>query len=238
MIKAFSRYRTVVIFSLIIVCAVLLRFWTLSEVPYGFQTDEAIIADNARSILETGRDTNNVLFPLQTEVFGDYNPTGAAYLTILPIKILGSTIFATRSVGALLSVLTVVAVFFFAYALFENVPISLLSSFFFAFSPWDIILSRSSEETIASLFFLMVGFALLVFGIRKMRLFPVFLSTLVLFISYFMYFTPRFFVPAMFFFALAIFYKQIAKQRVFLISTIFLLCLFKCTFCLFGFWYK
>lgn len=187
-----------VLFIVILAIALFVRFYDLSNVPNGFHIDEAIIADNANFILNTGRDTNNNFLPLQTEVFGDYNPTGYAYLAVVPIKILGLTIFAARSVGAMLGVLAVLGVGFLTYALFEKKNLSLLAAFFTALSPWDIILSRSTEETASSLVFIVFGFALLIWAIKKEKIKYLIFGTLLLFISYFMYFTPRFFIPLIF----------------------------------------
>jgi 4-amino-4-deoxy-L-arabinose transferase-like glycosyltransferase len=145
----------------ILLIALFARTYNLSSVPSGFHIDEAIIADNAYSIMKTGKDTDNHFLPLQTEVFGDYNPTGYAYLAILPIRLFGLTIAAARSVGAVLGVFAVLAVFFLTYSIFERTDLSLLSSLLVALSPWDIVLSRSTEETAASLVFIVFGFACL-----------------------------------------------------------------------------
>ncbi|MGA2911245.1 MAG: hypothetical protein ABSE17_01210 [Candidatus Levyibacteriota bacterium] len=182
----------------ILLIALFARTYQLSSVPNGFHIDEAIIADNAYSIMHTGRDTDNNFLPLQTEVFGDYNPTGYAYLAILPIRFLGLTITAARSVGAILGVFAVLAVFFLAYSIFERINLSLLTSLFIALSPWDIVLSRSTEETAASLVFIVLGFACLIWSIKKQKIRYLLLATTSLFISYFMYFTPRLFVPLLF----------------------------------------
>lgn len=188
-----------VILIIITLFALVLRFYQLGTIPFGFHIDEAIIADNANFILHTGRDTNNAFLPLQTEVFGDYNPTGYAYLAILPIKIFGLNEFATRFPGALLNSLAVLACFFLIYALFENISLSLLTAFLFSVSPWSIVLSRSSEETVASFFFVVLGFAFLFYSIRKEQIRYLVIATLLLIMSYFMYFTPRIFVPIFFF---------------------------------------
>jgi hypothetical protein len=184
-----------ILLGIILVLSLFVRFYNLTNIPSGFHIDEAIIADNAYSIMKTGKDTDNNFLPLQTEQFGDYNPTGYAYLAILPIKFLGLTIFAARSVGAVLSVLTVLGVFFLTYAFFERKNLSLLTALFVALSPWDIVLSRSTEETVSALVFIVFGFAFLIWGIKKERIRYLLLATILLFISYFMYFTPRLFVP-------------------------------------------
>ena len=179
----------------ILLFAVVTRFYNLSAVTSGFHIDEAIIADNAYSIMQTGKDTDNNFLPLQTEQFGDFNPTGYAYLAIIPIKILGLTIFAARSVGAALSVLTVLGVFLLTYSIFERKNLSLLTALLVALSPWDIVLSRSTEETVSALVFIVFGFASLIWGIKKEKVRYLLLAAAALFISFFMYFTPRLFVP-------------------------------------------
>jgi len=193
-----QKLLTLILLGGILLIALFARTYQLSSVPNGFHIDEAIIADNAYSIMHTGRDTNNNFLPLQTEVFGDYNPTGYAYLAIIPIRFLGLTITAARSVGAILGVLAVLAVFFLAYAVFERVSLSLLASLLVALSPWDIVLSRSTEETAASLVFIVLGFACLIWSIKKEKIRYLLLATALLFASYFMYFTPRLFVPLLF----------------------------------------
>lgn len=190
-----SNLLTAGILCIILALSLFVRVYNLGTIPSGFHIDEAIIADNAYSIMQTGKDTDNNFLPLQTEQFGDYNPTGYAYLAILPIKLLGLTIFAARSVGVVLSVLTVLGVFFLTYSIFERKNLSLLSALFMALSPWDIVLSRSTEETVASLVFIVFGFAFLIWGIKKEKIRYLLLATATLFISYFMYFTPRLFVP-------------------------------------------
>jgi 4-amino-4-deoxy-L-arabinose transferase-like glycosyltransferase len=175
-----------------------LRFFQLGTIPVGFHIDEAIIGDNANFLLHTAHDTDNSFLPLQTEVFGDYNPTGYAYLAMLPIKILGLNEFATRLPGALLSAFSVLACFFLIFALFEDIWLSLLAAFLVSVSPWSIVLSRSTEETVVAFFFVVLGFAFLLYSLRKEKIMYLVAATITLFISYFMYFTPRLFVPILF----------------------------------------
>ncbi len=200
---------------------VFFRFTHLATIPVGFHLDEAIIGDNANFILHTGRDTDNAFLPLQTEVFGDYNPTGYAYLAIPSIKVLGLTEFATRFPGAFLGSLTVFATFFLVFALLESAPIALLAAAFFAVSPWDIVLSRSSEETAVALFFVVSGFALLIYSMRKESVAYLIGAFVFLVLSYFMYFTPRVFVP-LFFLSLFLPWKYWWKKRHELFTKLFI----------------
>jgi 4-amino-4-deoxy-L-arabinose transferase-like glycosyltransferase len=191
----YRKHFTLIILLLIFLIGFTLRFILLDKIPNGLHIDEAINGVNANSILQTGKDTNNTWFPLQTEVFGDYNPTGYSYLAIIPIKIFGLTEFATRFPGALLGSLTILALYLLSYSIFKDKKISLLSAFLLAINPWHVVLSRSSEETLVSLFFVVLGFALIFFSIRNQRIKLLILGVLILIISYFTYFTPRVFIP-------------------------------------------
>lgn len=185
-------------FLVVLILSFFVRFYRLSDFPIGFHIDEAINGVNGYFLLQTGKDSNNNKFPLQTEVFGDYNPTGYSYLTILPIKLFGLNEFSTRFPGALLGVLTILACFLLTFSIFKNKTVSLLSAFLIAISPWHIVLSRSSEETLVSLFFITLGFALVFLSFDNQKIKFLILAVLLLGVSYFMYFTPRVFVPLLF----------------------------------------
>lgn len=173
-------------------------------------------------IMQTGRDTNRSFLPLQTEVFGDYNPTGYVYLLIPLIKIFGFNIFSTRFVDAFFGSLAVFAVYFLVVSLFQNKTLALLSAGLFAFSPWDIVLSRSSEQAGLAVFFTVFGFGLLIYSIRKENIQYLILSCVFLLLSYFMYFTPRLFVPLLYL-SFFIYWKYWWKKRKELFTRLFIL---------------
>ncbi|MBI2420747.1 MAG: glycosyltransferase family 39 protein [Candidatus Levybacteria bacterium] len=213
MINILQKKHLLVILSLIFLIGIFLRFYRLSEFPVGFHIDEAISAVNGYFISQTGKDSNNDRFPLQTEVFGDYNPTGYAYLTIFPIKLFGLNEFSTRFPGALLGALTILACFLLAYSLFKNKTVSLLSAFLVAISPWHINFSRSSEETLISLFFVVLGFALIFLSFANQKIKFIIFGTMLLIVSYFMYFTPRIFVPLIFLAILVLLFNFWHEQK-------------------------
>lgn len=195
MINFFNRNIFLITLLWIFLFGIFLRFYQLSQIPNGFHIDEAINGVNGYFILQTGKDSNNKRFPLQTEVFGDYNPTGYSYLTILPIKLFGLNEFSTRFPGSFLGSLTILASFLLAFSIFKNKKIGLLSAFLIAISPWHIVFSRSSEQTVVSLFFVVLGFALVFLSFENKKLKLLIPGILLLTISFFMYFTPRVFVP-------------------------------------------
>lgn len=202
--------RTWLALFLIILLATILRFWKLSEYPVGFHMDEASKGYSAYSLLKTGRDDNNNRFPLYIDIFGDNSPAGYHYLTIIPVAFFGLTEFAVRFPGAFFGVFSIFACYFFAYSLFENKKISLLSALFLAISPWHINLSRASSESQIALFFILLGFSFVFRSLKKQSIKHLILGISLLSISFFFYQTPRVFVPLLFL-AVGIFYFLVWK---------------------------
>lgn len=199
MIKKISKfkYTSIITVFVIFVFALVLRLVLLSEFPVGFQTDEAILGDTGYSILKTARDTDGVLFPMYTEVFGDYIPTGYHVLTIPFIMVFGLTEFAVRLPGAIFGALTVFPVYFLATVFFRKKSIALLCSLFFAIAPWSLILSRGSSEASVATFFVLGGFAFFLDSFKNHKISYLLYSAILFTVSFFIYHTPRLFVPLM-----------------------------------------
>lgn len=189
---------------LIFIIGLALRFYNLSSFPVGFHIDEASKGYSAYSILKTGRDDNGNFLPLYIDIFGDNSPAGYHYTAIIPVAIFGLTEFAVRSPGALFGALTILVFYFFAYALFQDKKVSLVSSLILAISPWHINLSRASSESLISLFFILLGFGFIIRSLKKQNLIYIMLGTVFLAVSFLFYQTPRFFVPFMFFLMLGL----------------------------------
>lgn len=188
--------------SLIVIFAIalFLRLYKLSSYPVGFHIDEANLGYNAYSLLLTGKDDSGKPFPLYTSMFDDNNPTGYHYLAIPSVKLFGLNEFATRFPAAFFGSLTIFAMYFFSQVLFGSRKISLTASFFLAIAPWHINFSRGSAETLVALFFVLLGFAFVIRGITQSRSTRSFIiGAILLAASFFIYPTPRIFVPLLLF---------------------------------------
>lgn len=186
------------VFIGIILLASFLRLSNLDTFPVGFHIDEASLGYNGYSLLLTGKDDNGNKLPLYIDIFGDQRPSGYHYLTIIPIKLFGLTEFATRLPGAMFGIFSIIAIFIFTNSMFQNKKLALLSSFLLAISPWHIVLSRASAETIVALFFILIGFSLILISLRNKKSLFLLIGTLFLIVSFFFYHTPRVFVPLLF----------------------------------------
>ncbi len=225
MINFFHKHATLIILFTIFLIGMFLRFYQLERIPSGFHIDEAINGVNGYFILHTGRDSNNNLLPFQTEVFGDYNPTGYAYLTILPIKLFGLNEYSTRFPGAMLGSLSILAFFLLSFSIFRNKSIAALSAFLVAISPWHIVFSRSSEQTLIAVFFVILGFALVILSYQNNRLRLLIPGVTLLMLSFFMYFTPRVFIPLLLGFIIFLYkiWKKNVEYRNFFLGSFLLL---------------
>lgn len=180
---------------LVVLFAGFLRLYRLDSYPVGFHIDEASLGYNGYSMLKTGKDEHGNRLPLYIDMFGDNRPSGYHYLTIAPIAVFGLNEFATRLPGTVFGTLTVVAFYFFVLVLFKDKKLALLCSFLMAISPWHIVSSRASAESVVALFFIITGFACIVRSLehQDIRLSIFGFSSLVS--SFFFYHTPRIFVP-------------------------------------------
>lgn len=141
----------------IIALSAVLRFYNLSNIPAGFNDDEAAFGYNAYSITKIGKDEWGKMLPFPVfESFGDWKLVGYLYLTAISTSIFGLSEFATRFPSALFGVFTVFATYLLAKELF-NKRIALLASLLIAISPWHVIASRNAFESDLLSFFITLG---------------------------------------------------------------------------------
>lgn len=160
-----------ILLILIIILAVVLRLYKLSELP-ALNADEAAIGYNAYSLLETGKDEHGNSWPIHFQSFNDYKP-GLYFYIIMPfVELFGLNELAVRLPGAMFGVGTVIAVWFLANELFPKKKwLSELSALFLAISPWHLHFSRGGWEVNVATFFLSLGLLFFLKGIKNARWF-------------------------------------------------------------------
>src|SRR5258708_419385 len=150
----------------IIVLAFALRFYRLDSFP-ALNADEAAIGYNAYSLIQTGKDEHGHAWPIHFQSFNDYKPGLYFYLVLPFIKILGLNELAVRLPNAILSVATVLVVYFLVKELFKKDSIALTSALFLAISPWHIHFSRGGWEANTATFFITTGIWLFIKSINS-----------------------------------------------------------------------
>ncbi len=151
------------ILLLIILLAIVLRFYKLGANPPSLYWDEVSLGYNAYSILKTAHDEHGVFMPLTNfGAFGDYKPPGYIYATVPSIYIFGLNEFAVRFPSALFGVFTVILTYFLAKKIFENEAVAQIASLFLAISPWHLQFSRAAFESNMAIFFSVLGIYLFI----------------------------------------------------------------------------
>lgn len=202
-------FKTKLILIFIIVIAIILRFWQLGNVPISPDWDEASLAYNAYSILNTGRDEYGKLLPISLESFGDYKPALYAYLAIPSIFLFDISTFAIRFPSAVIGAISVLLTFLLVKELFKNEKIALLSSFVLAISPWHIQFSRTAFEANLGVFLNILTALLFIKGLKRPYL--LFCSAITSGLSIYTYQSEKIFAP-LFMLLLVIIFRNELKE--------------------------
>lgn len=192
-----KKYIVVFVFIL----ALFLRFYNLGINPPALTWDEVSWGYNAYTLGQTGHDEFSKFLPITyLESFGDFKPPMYAYLSIIPIKMLGISAVSTRFVSALFGSVTVIVAYFLVLTLFNKSKykknIAILSAFLLAISPWHILLSRAAFEANVASFFITLGVYLFLLSTNTRLKTWMFTASLVSFVAAMYTFnTSRVFLP-------------------------------------------
>jgi len=154
--------RYIYVLFIIVVLALGLRLYKVSENPPAMSWDEVSIGYNAYSILKTGKDEHGIFMPVDAFAsYGDYKPPLAIYITVPFIAVFGFNELAVRLPFVIFGTLTVLMTYYLVLELFQKSKIkyqlSILSSLLLAVSPWHINISRAGFEANIALFFVVLG---------------------------------------------------------------------------------
>lgn len=214
-----------VFLALIICLGLFLRLFMLGQNPPSLNWDEASTGYNAFSILKTGKDEYGNFLPLSIRSFDDYKPPLYTYLDVPFIGLFGVTETAVRLPSAILGTLSIPLLYFLVLEIFSNIKkkeeevkvlhyktvLALLSSFFFAISPWSLQFSRAAYEGNIGLFFLLGGILFFLKFLQKARY--LYISTVFFVLSMYSYHSFRLVVPVLLLSLFIIFFKEILLQK-------------------------
>lgn len=169
--KTFSflklNFLEITLLATILLVAIFLRLYKLSDVPPGVNRDEAAIGYTAYSLLKTGRDEYGRLLPLSFQSFGDWKLPLYIYTTVPFVKIFGLTETAVRLPSALAGILTVFLTFFLVRELFGKTSLALLTTALLAIAPWHLHLSRVESESNVAVLWIVLALLLFLKGLKR-----------------------------------------------------------------------
>ncbi|MEN8252828.1 MAG: hypothetical protein ABFQ62_00405 [Patescibacteria group bacterium] len=206
----------------IIVLAIILRFYKLGALPHGMTWDEAAIGYNGYAVLTKRRDEWLTRFPVSFKSFGDYKAPLAIYLNGPFTYFLGMNLLAVRLPFALSGIGAILGLILLSKELFllvdENEKkaefFSIASGFLITLSPWHFHYSRVGFESGMSLMFVLWGFYFLIKSLRnktKKLLFMIIASSLLVF-SMYTYHSAKILAPVLTTIFLLSFWKLFRSQ--------------------------
>lgn len=140
---------------LIVAISLYLRVSWLEISPNSAGFDEAALGYNTYSLLKTGKDEHGRSWPISLASFNDYKPALYAYLSLLPVKILGLSQTSTRLVSALAGTVILLFTGLIGWIFFKRqLWLGLLVLLVAALQPWGLHYSRTAfEANLATAFF-------------------------------------------------------------------------------------
>lgn len=197
--------------TLIFILGFYFRFVNLTQLPIGFNWDEASVGYNAYSLLKTGTDEFGKSLPIFIESFGDYK-TGLYSILLVPIiEILGLSIFSVRILNVFIGSSAILAAYFFGISFLKKRLPSLILATFVATSPLLIHFSRFTLEWYAALPLFLIGISLIIPNKRFNLTLP--FGSFFLGFSLYWYHSLRLFLPLLLVCYSIIYRKTLLKNK-------------------------
>lgn len=210
MFKIIKKNKQLIILSIILFFAFILRVVQLAQTPNGFHADEASFYINSLAIFKTGMDEDGNKMPLSLSSLIDPKPALYSYFQIPFLSLFHNQIFAARFVSVILAVFSLLAVYLFIIEVSDK-KIAILTTAILAISPWHIIVSRGTQEVIASFLFLLTALLCLIIFLKKVKL-PIFISAILFFfsslLSMYFYHSAKLVLPLLVFTLLFYYFKK------------------------------
>ena len=186
-----NKYELITYFAMVV--GFIIRLINLEKMPNGLIPDEASAGYEAFSILNYGTDRLGKSYPVFLISWGSGQNALYTYLLIPFIKILGLTKFAVRLPMAIVSCISIIAMYYLLKNIF-NKKIATIGVIFLAICPWHIMKARYGLES--NIFPNVVLFAILfmTLGIKKYKMSIFYLGWALIGLSTYAYGTSYFFV--------------------------------------------
>jgi 4-amino-4-deoxy-L-arabinose transferase-like glycosyltransferase len=157
------------IFLFLIIFAALSRLVCLGVLPAGINQDEAMLSMDALAFSRYGTDRFGMWLPLHLTGWGESQMSALlGYIMVPFIKVFGFSSFSIRLPMALISIVSVVIIYFVAKELFDE-RMGLLVMFLTVINPWHFIQSRWSIDCNLFPHVFLIAFLLLLKGLKNKK---------------------------------------------------------------------
>lgn len=213
---------TLVILIVILLSALFLRVYKVTEAPPALSWDEVAVGYNGYTIASYGRDEYGKFLPLTFRSFGDDKSPVHVYMTALMVKIFGLSDFSIRLGPAVFGTLSVLAIYLLLVEIFKNRMIGLIGAGILMISPFNLQFSRFNHEATFALFFYLFGLWLWFKATKDGFWLP--FCVLSFGLCMLSYHSAKIVVPLTLIFLGLAYFKNILKFRIGLVFSFILLC--------------
>lgn len=183
----------VVVMCIAVVLGLVLRSIAFPSIPPEVNRDEAALAYNAYSLLQTGKDEWGKPFPIVFQSFGDYKLAGYIYTLIPFVRVFGLSALAVRLPSLLAGLVLIPLMYLFAFEMSQKKTTALFAALCMAVAPWAVHYSRVGFEANFALMLFLAG---LVLALRKKETWWSFCGSVALiFLSLLTYNAPLLLLP-------------------------------------------
>lgn len=213
-----------IIFWILILIGIIIRVINYPTALAEMNSDEIMTALNAKSIVETGKETNGISYPVYLQAWGGQSVM-LLYLSVIIMKIFGTTLLAVRLPMLIISLIGMFVVYDLTKKLTNNKNIALIALGLTAISPWHMLQSIWSLDCNMFPHFLIIAIDILYTGIIKNKKGIIYVSMIFFALTLYCYGIAVYFVP-LFLLIVSIYLvkiKQITIKDIIISICIFLL---------------
>lgn len=207
-LKTINKKR-LIIFLIIIIIAIFVRICEFPNALKEVNSDEMMLAVNAKSIADTGKDINGISYPVYLLGFGGQSVL-LLYLIVLCIKIFDYSLFAIRFPLLIISIISLVVFYDLIRRISKNNTIALIGLGLLAISPWHILQGMWALDCNILPHILLIAVYLLYIGILKKSRWTLYLSMVFFALTLYSYGIAIYFTPILLL-ALAIYLRRKKK---------------------------
>ena len=155
-----------VLFFLLLVIGILVRFIHLGSIPGGVDQDEAMSAYQAYTLYTEGIDLNGYHNPVYFEAWGHGMNALESYLMIPCIAVFGCNDFSIRLPQTILACLSLPVFYLLLKRIFDD-KTAWIGYFLLVINPWHIMMSRWALESNLAPAFLLFGLYFFILALEK-----------------------------------------------------------------------
>lgn len=201
--------KQLIIFLVIMIIAIFVRIYEFPNALKEVNSDEMMLAVNAKSIADTGKDINGISCPVYLLGFGGQSVL-LLYIIVLCIKIFGYSLFAVRLPLLVISIISLVVFYDLIRRISKNNTIALIGLGLLAISPWHILQGMWALDCNILPHILLIAIYLLYIGIIKKSRWTLYLSMVFFALTLYSYGIAIYFTPILLL-ILAIYLKRKKK---------------------------